>query len=307
MNITEMLGKPVSDITEVDQPSRVGCSVPAIAEESPPGGGRRSPRPWMVVAALAALVVSFGAGAYLTSSTTSVTPMRTATATTVEAVPPNIGDFAELFVAMHLTGLVSPSDLAGLYAGAAPDAGVGTGMWINRSAAVSTQSLSQDFWSVTVVVDALEMVDGAYETVGLQYFEITIAEGDDRPIAVSAPSRIPNPPAMSAPSGLPVFNDAVPADQAAAVTSFLEAHLTGQREVARFVSPTARIPLFSEAPYASIAVTHLGADPFGRVMAQVAAVTSRGGHHNLEYTLELTFESGVWEVFDLVAAVEEIR
>jgi hypothetical protein len=106
---------------------------------------------------------------------------------------------------------------------------------------------------------------------------------------------------------LPAFNGSVPADQVAAVTSFLEAHLTGQGEVARFVSPTTRIPLFAVPPYESIAVTHVGADSVGRVMTQVAAVTSRGAHHDLEYTLELTFESGVWEVADLVPAVEDAR
>jgi hypothetical protein len=306
MNITDMLGKPVSDITDFDQPTTVGCSAPAAAEESPPRSARKS-RLWMVAASLTALIVSFGAGAYLTSSTTRVPPMLPPPAATGETVPPNIGDFAELFVALHLTGLASPSDVAGLYTGNASDIDGSTGLWVNRSAAVSSRPLGEDVWSVTVVVDALEMVDGAYETAGLQYFDVTIAAGDDQPIAVSAPSRIPNPPAVSAPPELPTFNGAVPADQAAAVTSFLEAHLTGQGEVARFVSPTTRIPLFAEAPYESIAVTHQGADPVGRVMTHVAATTGRGARHDLEYTLELTFESGVWEVSDLVPAVGETR
>jgi hypothetical protein len=209
-----------------------------------------------------------------------------------------------MVTALQLSGLTDPTDLGTMYAGAPPET-EDAGLWVNRSAAVATESLGDQFWLVTVAVDALEMVDGAYESVGIQYYDLTVASGGDQPMAVSAPTRIPAPAVIGAPSGVPTFGGPVPADQAVATSSFLEAYLTGRGEVARYLSPTARILLFAKAPYETVKLGSLGSDSLGRVRAQVEATTNRGGHQNLEYTLEMTFESGVWEVSDLVAVVDD--
>lgn len=306
MNITEMLGEPVNDIAEFGQPNVPTCSTPVLPEQSAAPVPRRHGL-WVALAAVGALAIGFGAGAYLTRASVTNPPPAASSTTISDGVPPNIGDLAELFTALHLTGLASPSDLARIYPGGTSDGSANGGLWISRSNAVATRSLGGGFWAVTVAVDALEMVDEVYETAGLQYFEVTIAENAGQPVAMSAPSRVPGPGVAGEPAGSPAFDGAVPADQAAVVASFLEAYLTGRGEVARFVGPTARIPLFTEAPYTSIAVGSMGSDSVGRVNVQIEALTSRGGHHNIEYTLELTIEGGVWELSRLVPVVEDTR
>jgi hypothetical protein len=208
-----------------------------------------------------------------------------------------------MVTSLQLSGLADPADLVTLYTGASQATEVG-GLWVNHSAAISTESLGTGYWLVTVAVDALEMQDGAYESAGIQYYEITIATDGDRPMAVSSPARVPSPAGAATPTDVPPFGGAVPADQAVATTSFLDAYLTGRGEVAHFVSPTSRIQLFPEAPYETIEVLSLGADSLGRIKADIAAATSRGGRQHLEYTLEITYQGGVWEVSDLVAAVD---
>jgi len=306
MNIAEILGRPVSDLAEFDEPDRPGCSAVVVPEHAAEPPSEKRGRLWATLAIVAALAVGLAAGVYLTRSTATTDTVFTPPTATAVAVPPNIGGFAELFTEMHLTGLTSTADLARLYTGEAPDTPA-SGLWINRSAAVSTRSLGRDFWAVTVAVDVLEMADGTYETAGLQYFELTIAGNGGRPVAVSTPSRIPPPATVGLPAGMPLFRGTVPADQETAVAAYLEAHLTGRGEVARYLSPTARIPIFAEAPYSSVTLGSMGSDSVGRVNVQVEAFTRRGGHHTIEYTLELTFENGVWEVSALVPVVESVR
>lgn len=303
MSIAEMLGTPVRDAAEATHEAEPTCSVPPPPDKARPERTRRIGWTWMFLVGVLALAIGFGAGAYLSSSPAAAESTADSIVAS-QTVPPAIGGFAEMVTALQLSGLADPADLATLYAGTPPTTEVG-GLWINRSAAISTESLGPDYWVVTVAVDALEMQDGAYEAAGIQYYEITIATDGDRPVAVSAPARIPSPAVAAVPAGVPTFGGAVPADQAVAATSFLDTYLTGSGEVARFVSPTSRIQLFPEAPYETIEVLSLGADSLGRIKAAVAASTSRGGRQHLEYTLELTFESGVWEVFDLVAAAND--
>ena len=226
--------------------------------------------------------------------------MQTADSATA---PAPVGDFAELFTSLHLTGLTSPTDMAQLYSGESP--ATATGMWVNRSAAVAIRPLDDGLWVATVAVDALELVDGAYEAAGLQYFEVTIDSSGNRPVAISAPARIPAPAASPASGASPAFAGTVPPDQLAAVTAFFETYLTGRGELARYVSTTAQIPVFATAPYESISMAATAADSLGRIRVDIDAVTASGGKQHLQYVAELTFERGVWEVADLVPAVRD--
>jgi hypothetical protein len=176
-----------------------------------------------------------------------------------------------------------------------------TGLWAARTAAIDTEPLGNGFWQVTLAAEVLELVDGAYESTGIHYYELTITDQGGHPVALSAPARVPDP-APPATSAAPAHNEAVPADQAAAAAAFLDAYLTGNGELARFVSTTAYIAPFAQPPYASTEVRDLGADSLGNINVIVEATTERGGHQALEYTLEMTFESGVWEVSNLIAA-----
>jgi hypothetical protein len=204
-----------------------------------------------------------------------------------------------MVTALHLSGIATPADLEPLFAGPVPSPTT-SGLWINHAAAVTTKPLGEGYWLVTVAVDVLEMNEGSYEAAGVQYYEITIVADAARPLAVSAPARVPSPSAGAAPAAVPSFSGTVPADQALAANGFLDAYLSGSGELARFVAPTAQVRPFPTAPYQSIEVISLGSDSLGRVKALVEAQTARGGHQTLEYTLELIFESGVWEVSNLV-------
>lgn len=303
MNITEMLGNPVRDFAELDQPTRSECAVPMPPDDTIQPASRRHGWLWMVLVGVVALLIGLSVGVYVSSPQDAAQPPSQG-AVVDPTTPPNVGGFAAMVTALQLSGLTNPADLDAMYAGTPPTPGTG-GLWISRSAAVTIEPLGDDFWVVTVAVDALELVDGAYESAGIQYYESTIANGDNRPVAVTAPARVPTPASTAAPAAVPTFAGPVPADQTVAVTSFLEAYLTGRGEVARFVSPVSQIQLFTEAPYETIEIASLGSDSLGRVRAAVQAASIRGWHHNLEYTLEMTFESGVWEVSDLVAAVDD--
>jgi hypothetical protein len=101
------------------------------------------------------------------------------------------------------------------------------------------------------------------------------------------------------------FGGAVPPDQGNAVADFLNAYLTGQGEVARYIAPTARMALFTAPPYASSTIESLGSDARGWVRARLTATTTNGATQSLEYTLEMTYASGVWEVLTLAPAAQQ--
>jgi hypothetical protein len=301
MNISEMLGAPVQDVAEFDRPTRSACSIPVLPDDGPVETSGTSRWAWTLLGLVAALAVGFGVGTYLAPEPVTAEQMAPVSVTASSLPPANIGSFAELVTALQITGLADPADLARLYPGNPPSTEP-TGLWVNRAAAVATTSLGDELWRVTVAVDALEFVDDASESLGGLYSVFTVAGDGGRPVAVSAPSRIPAPAATTSPTGIPGYGEAVPADEATAVASFIEAYLTGRGEVARFVATTARIPIFAEPPYDSVEIGAIGADSLGNVRASVVAITAHGGRQPLEYTLEMTFETGVWEVSNLVAA-----
>ena len=158
MNITEMLGVPVADSAPVDDFTKPKCSIPVTPEHEAKQGQRRRSWVWTAFALATAVVIGFGAGTFATAQRTTA---ATATlGTSLQAAPINVGDFAELFTSLHLTGLAPAADMSPLYVGEPVQ--TATGIWINRSAAVAVAPLGEDLWAVTVAVDALEMVAGAY-------------------------------------------------------------------------------------------------------------------------------------------------
>jgi hypothetical protein len=209
-----------------------------------------------------------------------------------------VAGLAELFVATHLSGVATEEDLMTLHPTGTPADGA-SGLWVNSAVAVDGTAIGDDVWRMTVAADVLEMIEGAYEPAGIQYYTVTVAETAAQPVALTAPSRIPPPGNMVQPVTAARFAGAVPPDQGNAVTEFLNAYLTGQGEVARYMAPTARIALFSAPPYASIAMESQGSDSLGRVRARLTATTAGGATQTLEYTLEMTHSGGVWEVLTL--------
>jgi hypothetical protein len=303
MNIAEMPGVPVADSAPVNGFTKPKCSIPVTPEHEAEQGRRRRSWVWTAFALATAIALGFGVG-------TLVTAQRTAAAsptprTSLEGAPANVGSFAELFTALHLTGLAPAADMSPLYVGEPTQAA--TGIWISRSAAVALAPLGEDLWAVTVAVDALEMVAGAYESVGIQYFDVAVDNSGDHPIAVSAPARVPAPGLARPSNWVPEFAGPVPPDQLAAVAAFFGAHLAGHGELARYVSATALIPTFPTPPYESVSIGEATSDSLGRVRIELDAATALGGLHRLEYVTEMTFERGVWEVSGLAPLTPEGR
>ncbi len=297
MNITEMLGAPIDDPTDFETSAPSACGPSASLDMSSQPQQRRN---LLLTAALvaAALAIGSGAGWYFASRIGGDATPSVAVAPTA-VMPAPIGGFAEMFTALYLSGVASPQDLSSMYIGTAPS---DTGIWVNQSAALDTQPLGDGFWEVTVAVDTLELTEGGYEPAGIQFFEVIVSEQDPYPVAVSAPSRIPAPVAASGIS-VPTFADSVPADQTDPITHFINGYLTGQEDIARYVTSTARIQLFAQPPYESISITSMASDAMGNALVAVTATTRRGAVHMLEYALELSFDAGIWEVSNLTSKV----
>ena len=293
MNITEMLGAPVSDPADPIPAVTQGCSMSPPPPEPDAETRRARPRAWLwLVTILTALAGGYGLATWIRPVTAEPPPTVPAELRSA-AASPAVTAVAEMVTALHLTGLAGPEDLAILAAGTIPTTGP-TGFWVNSTAAIATEPHADAQWLVTVAVDVLELVDGAYEPAGIQFFEILVADGAS-PTAISLPSRVPPPPTGLQPAAAS-FGAPVPIDQEHAISGFLGAYLTGNGEVARYAATTARMPRFPEPPYESVSVQQLGADSQGAVRARVAATTRRGTALTLDYTLELTFERGVWEI-----------
>jgi hypothetical protein len=301
MNITEVLGIPVSDPVSWEGPSEPECSVSTTPEY------RRKPEPrrlhwiWVALAVVATFAGGFGARTYL--ATPGVAERLPISNTIPDRDPASVGNFAELFTSLHLTGLASTADMSHLYVGTMPESVRGT--WVNKSSAVAVELHGDDIWTVTVAADVLQIVEGAYESAGIQYFDVTVDSSGDHPIAISAPARVPGPGVARPSNAVPAFADTVPPDQLAAATAFLDAHLSGRGELARYVSTTAQIPPFDTPPYKSISIVTAAADSRGRVQVDLEATTGRGGLHRLQYVANMTFERGIWEVSSLVPVEQD--
>ncbi len=302
MNITDMLGQPIVDHAESVSMPESRCSPPAALEQEPEPGRATFGKAWVAILITLALGIGFGLGRFVTPSAPSTDPLPDLRS--VALAPIGVTGTAEMFAALHLTGLARPEDMASLSA-VGPRSSAATGTWINHSAAIAAESVGPHVWKVTIAVDALEMEDGAYESVGLQYYDITVDASADLPVAVSMPARVPRPSPAPQSDVIPAFTGDAPPDQLSALTGFFEAHLTGNGDVARYVSATARIPSFDHPPYQSIAIREIGADSVGRVEVTIDAATTRSVRHQLQYIVETSLARGVWEVSQLSPVVHQ--
>ena len=294
MNITEMLGTPVNDPAGFDSPAGPACVTTTPPQPAAPSSPPRIRLVWVLLT-VAALLVGTAAGWYLATATAESASAEIALPADVASA--HIGNFAEMFTALHLSGRSPTEEPDVMYSRTSPGA---TGTWVNHSAAVRVEPLIQGLWNVTVAVDVLELVDDAYKSAGIQYFDLAVDASGPYPVAVSAPARLPAPISAATPARA-LFTDTVPADQADTMTHFLNGYLTGGEDVARYVTPMARIRPFPAPPYESISIASIGSDSQGRVTVPVAATTAAGAVHMLQYTAEMSFEAGVWEVSALTS------
>ncbi len=293
MTMADMLGAPICDPPDPIAPTSDPCPLPARDTRPEVANPTRRHLVRLSLVVATALCVGVAVGTYAIPHRTELAPRPTAAA--ANEVPAGVAGFAELFVATHLSAIVAAEHRAALYpnGGAPPDP---SGLWVNRAATTAAVAVDENVWRVTVAAEVLEKVDDTYEPAGIQYYTVIVAQTDAQPMALSAPSRTPIPEEPTRTKTAPRYTGAVPPDQETAVVDFLTAYLTGNGEVARYVAPTARIALFSAPPYVSAEIVSIGADSLGRIRAQLTAVSASGATPRLEYTLEMTYESGVWEV-----------
>ncbi|MDJ0496926.1 MAG: conjugal transfer protein [Acidimicrobiia bacterium] len=296
MTIAESLGAPVSDPADPIGPTPDPCPLPTQGKRRETADRTRRHLLWSALVGAVALCVGTAIGTYAIPHQGALIP--SARFSTAVAVPADVAGFAELFVATHLSGIASEDDLAVLYpAGRAPVSA--SGLWANRAATIGGSLVAENVWRLEVAADVLEMVDGVYQPAGIQYYSVMVGLTATQPVALSAPSRTPAPTQPHPLPGASRYAASVPPGQAEEVAGFLRAYLTGNGEVATYLAPAATIALFSAPPYLSVEITSLDADPMGRIRAQLTTTSAHGASQTLEYTLEMTNESGAWEVATL--------
>ncbi len=289
MNVADLLGAPVTDHPELEARLASPCRPPIPIETNPtPPKSRR-----MLASALALGGLTLGAAiGWFSHSGPAVVETVAANPSPVEQSR-QVGGVAELFTSLYLSGVTPPNGLTTVD----PPLASG-GIWVSQTATVGISARSDGLWEVLVAVDSLELIDDKYEPIELQYFSVTVSDATDRPVVVAPPARVP-PPAATIEGLAPNFPDTVPPDQRAAITEFLNGYLTGTQDVARYMTPTARIRLFPEPPYSSISVQEFGANELGQVSVSLTAHTEGGASHSLSYAVDTAFTSGVWEVANI--------
>ncbi|GIG29287.1 conjugal transfer protein [Cellulomonas marina] len=166
-------------------------------------------------------------------------------------------------------------------------------------------------WSVTVGVDA-SWPDEAGNPLPAQrlYFEVPVAAAGDGTAAsvLALPAPVPAPQPVG--DAELRYQTGLPANSALGTTvgEFLQALLTGQGDVSRYVTPGAEITAVTPAPFSAVDVRRVwateqldtSATPDDGQTAQVlvdSAVTPTSGVElATQYRLKLTARAGRWEI-----------
>lgn len=295
------MGRPVADLDDFLEPAAELRLRPVPAP--PPAPSRRQARRlWWVL--IGALVVASAGGAYWfwRASGESVEDRSTgpAAAAAAGAVPAGVGGFAEMYVAAFLTG--SADDLA-RFLPASPEMDEMTPAmrYVTRANTLEAAPVGPDYWSVLVAADVLTLAADGYEASGLQHYRVAVVDDGGRYVAAALPARVAGPaPRQAAPRSLQEPGGATTDQEAALVGDFLEALLTGQRDLGRYVAPEALITPIVPAPYTGFSITSLGRYGTGAVLATVVAQEPAGAAATLQYVLRIVDHSSGPVVADLL-------
>jgi len=289
-----VLGHPVdddADIPPVASLPRCRRGEPAVI--SPPARpGRTAP----VALGLAVLAVLLAAASLLRPAGGAVADEG------ADVPPPGLTGYAELYVATWLSAGGEPGVLDPFLAADVDLEAMDPGRrYVTRSAAVEAVHDTEGVWSVTVAADVLDLVDGSYLPAGIEYYRVPIVVDGTRLSALSLPGRVAAPEPARLAAAQAEQNDAVPEALVATSGEFLSAFLTGAGDVSRFTAPGAGIVPIRPAPYTDVAVTTVTSHPEGgdTVLQVTVHATAAGGHrHVMQYSLQASDASGVWEILD---------
>lgn len=278
------LGRPVADLDDflAAPPEPALRAVPAAPAVPPP---RRSQRTLWILAATVVVVAAAAGYWYLGRAAVDTTVTGAAPAAVPAVPPPGVGGFAELYLGAYLSG--GAEDIAVFLPGGASTAAMTPAAhYVTRVAAIDVAADGDGYWRVMVAADVLQLEDDGYVPAGLHYYQVGVVDDGGRFVATALPARVAPPDPRAAPPRVLQIAAATPSDaQAALVGDFLEALLTGGRDIDRYTTPDSRIAAISPAPYVAIIVTDLAAYDSTRVRATVDAQESTGAISTMQYVL----------------------
>jgi len=283
--MNESLGRPVADLDDFLEPAP-GALLRAAPKVSPDPRPRRPPAMWWIIVATTTLVIGVvGYWIVLQPPAAPVLSGGGGTVSDVPAMPTGVPGFAEMYLASYLTG--TSGTIAEFMPGA-PSVAMMTpaARYVTRAATMEVTRVADDYWSVVVAADVLSLDNGAYLPAGLQYFQVGVVDDGGRLVAVALPARVAGPaPRLAPPRALQVA-DGTPTDgQAALVGDFLEALLTGRREINPYLAPDSSIAAISPAPYEAIAVTSIALYEDGTALTTVDARKADGTVDSMQYVI----------------------
>lgn len=177
-----------------------------------------------------------------------------------------------------------------------------------RTATVAAKAVKPGYFAITVAAD-IEDPDGAVT----RYYRVPILKVRDLFVAASLPAEVPAPlgaraPELAVGTGVtPNPSDPIPT----AISRFLAALLTGEGELARYVSPGVPLRAIRPAPFVTVAVNEVGTrkvsdgSPKAKAVEAFVSATgtdAEGRQHPLQYPLRLVERAGRWEVSALLDA-----
>lgn len=174
---------------------------------------------------------------------------------------------------------------------------------VTRAVPVSVRAERDRVWSVIVAAELLHKDGTSYARAGVRYFKVVLAGLEAGVTALGLPSE------MAAPGGalstrispLPQLAQPSESPPVVAAARFVEAYLTGQGEVDRYVAPGVSVVPPRPAPYRTVQLVRAGLSAAGNsvlVRLEVVARDAAGATRGLHYTLRLARRAGRWEVTD---------
>lgn len=253
----------------------------------------------------ALLLVAGAIGYWFTQGRPGIDP-AVETTTLPPQTPVGVGGFAELYLATYLSG--TATDLA-LFLPAAPNVEAMTpaARYVTQTATIEISATASDYWGVVVAADVLALDDGGYVPAGIQYYQVGVVNDGGRLVAAGLPSRVAAPPARSvAPRNLQTA-DGPPSDlQTALAGDFLEALLTGRRDIVRYTTADSGIEAPRPSPYTALLITSLESYADGTLLVTVDAQEHNGAIATLQYVLRVEDNGAGLAVAELLAGPPSI-
>lgn len=282
--MSHSMGRPVADLDDfldvAPEPR-----LRAAPERTPDVTGGWSRGVWWILG-LAALLVAAGLS-YLLLRPIEIHAAASPTTASVTGVPSGVTGFAEMYVAAYLT---DAGDSLSEFLPVPPstEAMTTAAHYVTRAAAIEVNPAGDGYWSVLVAADVLALTDRGYRPIGLQFYRVGVVDDGGRLVAASLPARVSGPAVRSGPPRSLQTTDAEVSDiQAALVGDFLEALLTGGRDIHRYITVDSGLAAITPPPYTAVVVTGIGLYADGSVLATVDAQEDGGSISTLQYALRL--------------------